>query len=83
MTDPLRPVFVERRAYRRRRLMDAARLLPFVGAVLILAPVVLRPEGRAMTTAPTLIYLFAVWFGLIVGAALIARRLDDEDRGAD
>ena len=32
------PVFLERQSYRRRRLGDAAKFLPFVGLVLFLLP---------------------------------------------
>lgn len=61
----------ERQTYRRRRLMDIARLLPVLGALLLALPL-LWPEasahpaarsGVSMSTA--IIYIFAVWGGLI------------------
>ncbi|AHD00574.1 hypothetical protein [Leisingera methylohalidivorans] len=61
----------ERQTYRRRRLMDIARLLPVLGALLLALPL-LWPEasthpaardGVSMSTA--FIYVFAVWIGLI------------------
>ncbi|WP_052261949.1 hypothetical protein [Leisingera sp. ANG-M1] len=61
----------ERQTYRRRRLMDIARLLPVLGAVLLALPL-LWPEasthpaardGVSMSTA--IIYVFAVWVALI------------------
>lgn len=61
----------ERQTYRRRRLMDIARLLPVLGALLLALPL-LWPEasthpaardGVSMSTA--IIYVFAVWAGLI------------------
>ncbi|MBW3242767.1 hypothetical protein KUV57_08680 [Epibacterium sp. DP7N7-1] len=72
--DELRTPFVERRTYRRRRLMDIARLAPLVGALLFLVPL-LWPEqhlseggghdaGSSMSTA--MIYIFGVWIGLIL-----------------
>jgi hypothetical protein len=76
MSRPPTPVFLERRTYRRRRLMDAARLLPVVGGLLFLVPLLWTSgpdEGAA--TAPTMIYVFAVWAGLIVTAVLLARKL--------
>ena len=71
-----KPLFLARRSYRRRRLMDAARLLPVLGVVLILLPALWVP---AQTPAPDTgrggIYLFAVWIALIVAAFAIARGL--------
>lgn len=72
--DELRTPFVERRTYRRRRLMDIARLAPLIGALLFLVPL-LWPErhlseggghdaGSSMSTA--MIYIFGVWVGLIL-----------------
>ncbi|WP_255731443.1 hypothetical protein [Phaeobacter sp. B1627] len=43
--DELRAPFVEQRTYRRRRLMDIARLAPLIGALLFLVPL-LWPEGE-------------------------------------
>lgn len=72
-----RPLFLARRAYRLRRLTDAARLLPVVGTFLILLPVFWRgTDGEAPGTATGGVYLFAVWAGLILAAAVIARKLD-------
>lgn len=74
-----RPVFVERRVYRTRRLMDAARLLPVLGALLFLVPVLWSDGGDLAGRAG---YLFAVW-GLLVGAAaVLSRVLRPRDGGA-
>lgn len=71
-----RPLFLARRAYRLRRLTDAARLLPVVGTFLVLLPVFWRgANGEAPGTVAGGVYLFAVWAGLILVAAVIARRL--------
>lgn len=75
MAEPQGPVYLERRLYRRRRLSDAARLLPILGAVLFAFPLVWGVEGGAGSTAARGLYLFAVWFCLILAAALIAPRL--------
>ena len=63
-------VFLERQSYRRRRLMDAARLLPLLGVLLFLLPLLWRAAdstgamgGVSMSNA--IIYVFAVWIGLI------------------
>ncbi|WP_299732960.1 hypothetical protein [uncultured Tateyamaria sp.] len=71
----LPPVFLERRSYRRRRMMDALRLLPILGLFLWMLPLFWptaadgpgAPDKMAMSTAVT--YVFAVWLTLI-GSAL-------------
>jgi hypothetical protein len=78
MKPPAGPLFLARRSYRRRRLGDAARLLPILGAALFCLPLL----GRASTpreTSGTGIYLFLVWLGLIIAAALIGRGLGPGD----
>lgn len=68
------PLFVERKKYRRRRLMDAARILPVAGFVLLMLPMLwVRGDGRGI--AGEALYLFLVWAALIVMAALVARAL--------
>jgi hypothetical protein len=70
------PPYLARETYRRRRLIDAARLLPIFGMFLILLPVLWPPIGPDIpATAREAVYLFVIWFGLVVGAALLARRL--------
>jgi hypothetical protein len=74
-----RPTFVNPGTYRRRRLRDAARLLPVVGAFLFLLPILWAPGvTERRDTAPDGIYLFAIWAVLIVIAAALSRRLGDE-----
>jgi hypothetical protein len=68
------PLFLNRDSYRRRRVMDAARLLPLFGAALLLMPV-LWAEGHS--TAMGAVYLFVAWLGLIVTAAILSRRLSE------
>ncbi|WP_299849372.1 hypothetical protein [uncultured Roseovarius sp.] len=84
------PVFVERRAYRRRRLVDAARLLPILGVTLVCLPLLWTGERDAPTsTTYAMIYFFSLWLALVIGAALLSRRLKSEaksdtaDAGAD
>lgn len=67
------PLYLERETYRRRRIMDGARVLPVLAFVLILLPVLWTPSG--MGTADEALYLFAVWLGLIVVAAALSRPL--------
>ena len=81
-----RPVFLARASYRQRRLRDAARVLPVLGAILFILPV-LWPIGGAegQTTSAALIYIFGIWTALIVLAALISRlmRFDPEGETTD
>ncbi|TNC52894.1 hypothetical protein FHG66_00955 [Rubellimicrobium rubrum] len=78
-----RPVFLPPAGYRRRRVRDAARLLPVLGVVLLVVPLLWtrsdQPGGVGNSVA--LIYVFAVWAGLIAGANLLSRllRRDTED----
>ncbi len=70
------PVFLPAQGYRLRRLHDAARLVPVFGVVLFLLPVLWSPAAtEARDTAPDAIYLFGVWAGLILVAALLSRGL--------
>jgi hypothetical protein len=78
MSRPPSPLFLERESYRRRRLMDAARILPVAGLVLFLLPA-LWMRSEAPNTAGEAVYLFAVWAALIVAAGLIARPLRRAD----
>lgn len=75
MRRPRRPLFLAPDSYRRRRLMDAARMLPVAGAFLFLLPILWRPSGSGHGTAFEGIYLFAVWAGLILAAMILARPL--------
>jgi hypothetical protein len=83
MKRPGAPMFLERRSYRRRRLGDAARLLPLFGLVLILLPMLWSPDttGAARLTAWEGVYLFAVWALLIGVAAILSRALVADDAG--
>ena len=66
------PLFLHRDTYRRRRVMDAARLLPLFGAALLMVPL-LWASGHG--TASGAVYVFLAWFGLIGAAAVLSRRL--------
>ena len=70
---PQGPLFLARAVYRRRRLRDAARLLPVLGLLLVLLPALGHDtsEGHAGTA----IYLFAIWALLILAAAVLAPSL--------
>lgn len=74
MSDQGTPLFLEHRNYRRRRMLDAVRLLPFVGVILFLAPA-LMPRVTEMSLSGRVIYLFVAWSGLILAIALTTRTI--------
>ncbi|MFD3190176.1 hypothetical protein ACFMPD_07855 [Sedimentitalea sp. HM32M-2] len=69
-------VFLERQSYRRRRLMDAARLLPLFGVLLFSVPLlwpVADPAGADGDTVPmsdAMIYVFLCWT-VLIGAMVL------------
>lgn len=69
MARPRDRLYLERQTYQRRRLGDAAKLVPLLGFLLLLLPVLLK------TTNDALIYIFSVWAILIVVIYLISRKL--------
>ncbi|MCY3984609.1 MAG: hypothetical protein OXD29_05265 [Roseovarius sp.] len=65
----------DRRAYRRRRMADASRLMPLFGAALFGMP--LLWGGETVPTTKVMVYVFAVWIALVVLSGLISRSLPD------
>lgn len=82
MRRPRRPLFLARAPYRRRRLRDAARLLPVLGLFLMLLPLLWAGASRVALVSGDVIYFFSVWLGLIGLAAAFAPGLRGGD-GAD
>lgn len=77
------PLFLARRAYRRRRLIDAVRLLPLLGMFLFFIPILWTPQDTmAADTGFCGVYLFVVWMALIITTAILSRVLD-RDENAD
>lgn len=88
MSKAANALFLERRSYRQRRLMDALRLLPLLGAVLWAVPLLWgqpdaasgAPEGAAVSggvpTSRAMLYVFGVWSILAVLALFLSLRLD-------
>lgn len=83
MKRPKRPLFLARAPYRRRRLRDAARLLPVLGLFLLLLPLLWRANARMSLSSGDVIYFFAVWLGLIALAAAFAPGLRGGDAGEE
>ena len=73
---PEQPIFLERENYRRRRLGDAAKLLPVLGLLLFLIPVLWAGNG---STGGGLNYLFGVWAVIIIVMRLLSRRLSETE----
>ncbi len=72
MSDRPEPLFLARETYRRRRLMDAARFLPFLGIFFFIVPAL---WADAAGTAGGKYYIFVAWIVLICLAFLLSRRL--------
>lgn len=72
------PVFLERRTYRRRRMSDAARLMPILGAALFGLPLLWGMVGPPTSTKRVMFYVFSIWFVLTVLTAVISRYLRQE-----
>ena len=69
-------VFLQKAGYRQRRLQDAAKLVPVLGAVLWMMPLAWQSNapGEAKN-ASALLYIFGVWVLLIVLTAVLSRLL--------
>jgi hypothetical protein len=77
------PLFLARRSYRFRRLMDAVRLLPVVGLAFWMVPLLWPVPGDApsvggaepvVLTSQAVRYIFWVWLGMIVMGFVLWRR---------
>ncbi len=82
------PVFLERSSYRKRRVMDALKLLALFGFILWMIPT-LWPDGSDPDAAPVsmshaLFYVFGVWFVLIVlSAAFVSRQSGPKEKAGE
>ena len=70
----------------RHRSHDRATILLIIGVLLLMPPLagIFNLESRIAGIPLTLVYLFSVWAVLIVGTALLSRRLgrgDGDDDG--
>ncbi len=72
--------FLEQSVYRRRRLIDAIKLLPTLGAGLFLTPALILGTG-AGSTATRLVYFFFCWMVLILLCATLTRALSRGEEG--
>ena len=70
---PKQQLFLERKGYRMRRLMDAVRLVPILGLGLWMVPLLWsHPDepGGSVSISAALTYLFAVWI-LLIGVVIV------------
>lgn len=81
MRSPREPLLLARQSYRKHRIEDAARLLPLLGVILFLLPLMVGGEVGSIRLA----YVFTVWFLLILAAAILSfflsRSLDQDSSG--
>ncbi len=66
----------------RRKTRDKSVALLIIGVVLLMPPIVRTSlfEGNIFGIPYTVFYMFSVWAFLIVGAAIMAPRLRDNDK---
>lgn len=76
-------LFLERRSYRRRRMMDAVRILPLLCTLLFLVVPLMWPQGDedvvALSLSTAIRYLFSVWVLAIVASFGLWRRIRRSD----
>ena len=73
-------LFLARASYRQRRLRDAARMLPVIGVILWMIPLLWRAdEATARGTGTAMVYIFVIWCLVIVAAGLIAVRMKPDE----
>ncbi|MFY0679493.1 MAG: hypothetical protein JXR13_02855 [Thalassovita sp.] len=78
MSKRTNPIFLERRGYRLRRVMDAAKLLPILGGALWAVPILWSSEpGQTVTTSRAMLYIFVVWIVLAGLGMILSFWLDD------
>lgn len=87
MNEPRRsPLYLARSSYRRRRLVDAQRLIPIFLFLLYLLPLVWGGPGDGDPIGGGVrgyVHIFTIWLGAIVAAALIARALMRDETPGD
>ena len=81
------PLFLQRRSYRRRRIMDGLRMLPFLCALLWVVVPAMWPnsaQGDAATPLSSALgYLFGIWLLAITASFALWRRLREDVSDAE
>ncbi|WP_197919191.1 hypothetical protein [Thiosulfatihalobacter marinus] len=84
MNERRKSLFLERQSYRRRRLVDVIRMLPVLGALLWMVPLLWPTDAQGgVATSKAIIFIFVVWAGLVLASALLTRALARGDAGDD
>ncbi len=67
------------RAYRRKKIKDAAFILPFLGAFLLASPIItiFATDGKIFGLPLPFVYIFGVWILLVLAARRMARLLSE------
>ncbi|MCF6443710.1 hypothetical protein [Nereida sp. MMG025] len=73
MKPPAKLLFLERNTYRRRRIGDAIKMLPILGVILFLLPLLWGSRQEPALTSITGLYIFCVWGGLVIGLLVLTR----------
>ncbi len=76
-------LFVQQGTYKRRRMADAARILPVFGGLLFMLPLLWITDAGTARTGAVMIYLFVVWAGLAGIAAVLSRKLGPPEDDGD
>ena len=78
MNNPKKPDLAQR-AYRRKKIKDAALVLPLLGAFLLASPfiTVFATDGYIFGLPLPFIYIFGVWLFLVIAARRMARLLSE------
>ncbi len=74
-----RPLFLGQDTYRARRMGDAARILPALGVILFLLPLLIGPSDPSMA----FLYVFGICALLILVMVMMSRGLAEISRAED
>jgi membrane protein required for beta-lactamase induction len=68
-----------------RRVTDLAIIAPVLAFILMIPPVIglFATDGSVFGAPTLLIYLLVIWLGMIVGAAVLARKLAPAEGNED
>lgn len=79
MKEPATAQFLDLKSYRRKRLIDAAKLLPIFGVVCFIFPLpllfVTAEQADAWRATPLAVYFFIVWSALVAMTFILSRVL--------
>lgn len=83
MADPNQAsIFLERRSYRRRRMVDAVKMMPIAAAWAFMLPLLWStrptPDGEGVSLSFALIFIFGAWLTLTLASAALAAILKPE-----